>query len=159
MIKYTFFLTLFALFSFSSCKNTPATAQAATAQTTAPVNNDNPSKSSAPDPNDLLKTLQGRWQSEQDPTYTLEISDTQMRHLNGGQLTSQSMIDVDGACESAVCKPEGVDTSDGWCFTEITIESGKYAAHCNFVILCDPTRLQYRALSSAGSGISFKKIQ
>ena len=154
MKKYLLFCALIGLFSFSACKNTPNPAQAA-----ATSNTEGNTKSSTPDPADLLKTLQGHWQSEQDSTYTLEISDTQMRHLNGGKLTFQSMIDVDGTCQSSVCKMDSVDTSDGWCFTEMTVEEGKYAAQCNFVTLCDPTRLQYRSLSGTGSGLSFKKIR
>jgi len=146
--------SLLSLFSFIGCKNNPNQAQA-----TSNINSEGTAKSSAPDPADLLKTLQGRWRSEQDSTYIIEILDTQMRHLNGGQLTYQSVIDVDGACESSVCKLEGVDTSDGWCFTEMTVEEGKYAAQCNFVTLCDTSRLQYRSLSGTGSGLSFKKIQ
>ncbi len=146
--------SLLSLLFFAACNNTPGAAPSP-----APNAVEAASKSSAPDPADLLKTLQGRWQSEQDSTYTLEIADTQMRHLNGGKLTYQSMIDVDGACESSVCKLEGVDTSDGWCFAEMTVEAGKYTAQCNFVNLCDTSRLQYRSLSGTGSGLSFKKIQ
>lgn len=137
-----------------SCNNTPPPAKPVL-----PAGTEDSTKSAIPDPNDLLNTLQGRWQSEQDASYTLEIADTQMRHFHGGQLTHQSMIDVDGACESPVCKPEGVDTSDGWCFTEMTVDQGKYAAQCNFVIHCDTARFQYRSLSGGGKDLSFKKIQ
>jgi hypothetical protein len=156
MCKNAFKLALLSLSLLTACKNNPATPPAQTTGT----NTEEATKSSAPDPNDLLKTLQGLWQSEKDPTYTLEIADTQMRHLNGGKLISQSMIDMDVACVSSVCKPEGVDTSDGWCFTEITVkEGGRYGAQCNFVIVCDTTRLQYRSLSGGGNDLSFKKIQ
>jgi hypothetical protein len=154
MKRYLLLCSLLSLFSFVACKNNPNPAQ-----TSVTTNSEGGTKSSAPDPADLLKTLQGRWRSEQDSTYTIEISDTQMSHRNGGQLTYQSMIDVDGACESSVCKLDGIDTSDGWCFTEMTVEEGKYAAQCNFVMLCDTARLQYRSLSGTGSGLSFKKIQ
>lgn len=154
MTKHFFLLAAAGLLLLASCKNTPAPPVAA------PVSQgETTGKSSAPDPNDLLKTLQGRWQSEQDATYIIEVDDTQMRHLNGGTLTHQSMIDVDAACQSPVCKPDGVDTSDGWCFTEMSVEGGKYTAQCNFVTLCNPTQLQYRSLSGTGSGLSFKKIQ
>ena len=140
MTKHIFLMALLSLLSYASCKNTPAAPQSA------PVaNTEDSTKSSEPDPNDLLHTLQGRWRSEQDSTYILEIADTRMLHYNG-------------ACESAVCKPDGVDTSDGWCFTEMTIEQGKYIAQCNFVMHCDTQQLQYRSLSGAGSGLSFKKI-
>ncbi len=153
MTKFSPFFAVIVLLMFVSCGPSSDSGPKPPEQTELAA------KSSAPDPNDLLKTLQGVWQSEQDPGYTLEIADTQVRHLNNGQLTYQSMIEVDGACTSPVCKPDGVDTSDGWCFTEMTIEKGKYKAQCNFVTLCDPTRLQYRSLDGTGAGLSFKKIQ
>ncbi len=155
MYKHLLLLALLGLLSYASCKNNPTPPPPVPAGT---AGNEDSTKSSEPDPNDLLHTLQGRWQSEQDPAYTLEIADTQMRHFNEGKLTHESMIEVDGACISAVCKPDGVDTSDGWCFTEMTIEAGKYAAQCNFVTLCDTSRLQYRSLSGGGNGLTFKKI-
>ncbi len=154
MNKHKLSVALLSLLSLASCKNTPAPSQ-----TPPPVNSEDSSKSSTPDPNDLLHTLQGRWQSDQDDAYTLEIADTQMRHFNGGKLSLQSTIEVDGACESAVCKLDSADTSDGWCFTEITAENGKQSAQCNFVVVCDTSRLQYRSLSGGGAGLSFKKIQ
>ena len=154
MNKHYLSVALLSLFSLASCKNTPPPTQPVPV-----VNSGDSTKSSIPDPNDLLRTLQGTWQSELDSSYMLEIADTQMRHLNSGKLTLQSMIDVDGACESPVCKPDGVDTSDGWCFTEITAKNGKYDAQCNFVMVCDTSKLQYRSLTSGGAGLTFKKIQ
>jgi len=154
MNKHSLLVALLSLLLLASCKNTPTPPKPP-----ALVNLEDTTKSSIPDPNDLLRTLQGRWQSEQDSSYTLEIADTQMRHLNSGNLSYQSMIDVDGACESPVCRTGGVDTSDGWCFTEMTIEQGKYGAQCNFVVVCDTTRLHYRSLSGSGLDLSFKKIR
>ena len=155
MNKHNLSVALLSLLFLASCNNTPTPSPPVQV-----VNKESDStKSAIPDPNDLLRTLQGTWQSEQDPGYILEIADTQMRHLNGGKLTLQCMIDVDGACESPVCKPDGVDTSDGWCFTEITGKNGKYDAQCNFVMVCDTAKLQYRSLTSGGAGLSFKKIQ
>lgn len=155
MTKLTYCLALMGFLALASCSNTPTSPQSA-----GTAKGETASKSSAPDPNDLLQTLQGRWQSEQDATYTLEFADTQMRHFTNGQLTHQSNIDVDGACESPVCKPEDVDTSDGWCFMEMSVDDEKkYKVQCNFVTLCDPSKLQYRSLSGAGAGLSFKKIQ
>ncbi|MBC7775281.1 MAG: hypothetical protein H7246_07570 [Phycisphaerae bacterium] len=155
MNKHYLSVALLSLLSLASCKNTPA----APPKPATPSTSEDSTKSSTPDPNDLLRTLQGRWQSEQDAAYTLEIADIQMRHYNGGQLSYQSTIEVDGACEIYVCKLDSVDTSDGWCFTETTVEQGKNGAQCNFVVVCDTSRLQYRSLSSGGSGLSFKKIQ
>lgn len=154
MTKRSHYFALLSFLFLVACTNTPNPSQSASATS----NTESATKSSVPDPNDLLNTLQGRWQSEQDSTYILEIADTQMRHFNAGKLTFQSMVDIDGACKSPVCKPDGVDTSDGWCFTELKIEDGKYYADCNFVTLCNPQQLQYRLLGSAGAGLSFKKI-
>ncbi len=154
MTKHALFLALIGLLLIVSCQNTPNPPQ--TSQPSVP---EAPAKSSAPDPNDLLSTLQGRWQSEQDPTCSLEFADTQMRHFNSGKLSHQSMIDVEGACDSPVCKPDSVDTSEGWCFTEMTMENGKHASQCNFVTLCDTLRLQYCPLSGKGTVLAFKKIQ
>lgn len=137
----------------ASCKNKPT--PAAEPHTPGQNNLVKP----VPDANDLLQTLQGLWQSEQDSTYFLEINDTQMRHLSHVRLIHESMIDVDGACQSPVCRPDGVDTSDGWCFTEISVEEEKYVAQCNFVVRCDTSRLEYRSLSGTGKSLIFKKIQ
>ncbi|MBK6994204.1 MAG: hypothetical protein IPH31_04515 [Lewinellaceae bacterium] len=154
MNKHILPVVLLSLISLASCKNTPTPPKP-----DIPVSNEDSTKSSIPDPNDLLHTLQGRWQNEEDTNYTLEIADTQMRHLKNGKLSYQSMIDIDGACESPVCRPDGEDTSDGWCFTEMTVENGKYGAQCNFVIDCDTSRLRYRSLSGSRIERSFKKIQ
>jgi hypothetical protein len=155
MTKQSVLAVLGLLLLLASCNNTPqpsAGKPASEADKEADIK-------SLPDPNDLLRVLQGRWQSENDPQYVIEIADTQLRHFNAGNMTSQSMIDVDGACQSPVCQPgEGTDTSDGWCFLEQTIVNGKFEAECHFVIRCDKERLQYRALGAAGAGIVFKKI-
>ncbi|MFN0033452.1 MAG: hypothetical protein ACKVUS_00210 [Saprospiraceae bacterium] len=147
-------MALLSLLSFASCKNTPSAPQlpsrAADLAASKPV----------PDAGDLLRILQGRWQSEQDASYILEITDTRMRHFNGGKLSAESKIEMDGACQSPVCKADSVDTSDGWCFSETPLEqSGTDAAQCNFVVMCDTALLQYRALGAAGGGLAFKKIQ
>lgn len=139
---------------FFSCQNTPKSTQA----TNSP-SGESAGKAAIPDQNDLLKVLQGKWQSEQDPTYVLEISDTQMTHTQNGQVVHQAALDVDGACQSPVCNTEGIDTSDGWCFTEMSIVEGKYHAECMFVTNCSTNALQYRPLGGTGAGLSFKKIQ
>lgn len=156
MVKYAPIYLFFASLCLACCKN-PA---APPPPSVVPVAVENNLKSSTPDPNDLLKTLQGKWQSEQDAAYTLEITDTQMRHFYGNKLNHQCSIEIDGACERTDCKPEGVDTSDGWCFREVSEQkAGSNDAQCNFVMVCDTTRLQYRALYGTGQGLSFKKIQ
>ncbi|MDX1910895.1 MAG: hypothetical protein SFV22_05385 [Saprospiraceae bacterium] len=154
MTKQSVVAALALLLLYASCQNNPqAPGKPATEEAK------NSDIKSAPDPNDLLRALQGRWQSESDPQYILEIADTQMRHINNGNMTAQSMIDVDGACQSPVCKPGDTDTSDGWCFLEQTIVNGKFEAQCHFVTQCDNQRLHYRDLGAAGGGLAFKKIQ
>lgn len=155
MTKQSLVAAMVLLLLCASCQNTPSNSPGKTP----PEDSKNTDIKSAPDPNDLLRALQGRWQSESDPQYILEIADTQMRHINNGNMTAQSMLDVDGACQSPICKPGEVDTSDGWCFLEQTIVNGKFEAQCHFVTQCDNERLQFRDLGAAGGGIAFKKIQ
>lgn len=154
MTKLFAALLLTGLFCLVSCQNNPKVVQPTDANST--VGSD---KSAIPDPNDLLKVLQGSWQNEQDPAYLLEITDTQMTHTRGGSMVHQASLDIDGACQSPVCKTGDVDTTDGWCFTEMSIQKGKYHAECMFVIQCDENRLQYRPLGDTGSGLTFKKIR
>jgi hypothetical protein len=147
MTKRTFFLSFAAFLLVFACKNTPKPAQE-TAET-APV------EISEPDANDLLQTLQGKWQSEQDAAYTLEIADTRMRHFNSGKLSGETSIEIDGTCATNACKVDSTDTSDGWCF----VEKGQFDAQCHFVLRCDTARLEYRALGAANGGLAFKKIK
>ena len=151
---FTLIAALGIAFFIQNCQNTPKTADAAPA---APVETET-DKSAKPDPNDLLAALQGRWRSESDSTVEIEIADTQMRYYNGGKFSHQSMIDVDGSCESPVCKPGDTDISDGWCFTESMINEGKYAAISNFVSRCDAEALQYRPLAGQKPLLTYKKI-
>jgi hypothetical protein len=153
MTKLFAALLLSGLFCLVSCQNNPQAAQSNNASAAESAN-----KSAIPDPNDLLKVLQGNWRNEQDSAYVLEISDTQMTHTRNGSVVLQASLDIDGACQSPVCKSGDVDTSDGWCFTEMSIQKGKYHAACMFVVQCDANRLQYRPLGDTGNGLSFKKI-
>lgn len=153
MTKNYLLLALLGLVLLASCQqNTPDKKQA-----NVPSGLDQNTKSSIPDPNDLLQILQGRWQNIPDANYILEIADTQMRHLHKGEMTYQSMIDVDGTCQSPVCKPDGVDTSEGWCFTEMSVVKERYAAECNFVTLCSADTLRYQVLGGSGKVLTFKK--
>lgn len=153
MTKYFTCFALLGILSLASCKNTPNPQKTGT-----PADKEETPKS-GPDPNDLLRAMQGRWQSEQDASYVLEIADTQMRHFNGGNLTQQSNLEVDGACKSNICTQDSADTSDGWCFMETFIQDGKYAFSCHFVVRCDTTQFHYRDLGAAGGGLVFKKIE
>lgn len=137
------------------CKNTPKAAEAAT-----PSGPDSTAtKSSRPDPNDLLEALQGKWEKVDDPSSSIEFADTQMRYYTGDKFSHQSMIEIDGNCESPVCKPGDTDISEGWCFTEMTIdEAGKYVATSNFVSHCESEVLQFIPLKGAKTLVSYKKI-
>lgn len=155
MYKHIILLALLGLTMLASCQNKSKPDQTQTVN----AEDSSATKSAEPDDNDLLRTLEGRWQSEREPGYVLEIADTQASHYRDGVLVLQSMIDVDGACTGAICRPEGVDTSDGWCFTETTITAGKYDPQCHFVTHCDAETLHYRSLSKSGKEYAFKKIQ
>lgn len=154
MNKHLILLALLGLSMLASCQNKP---QHSNAQT--PSTEEAGATKPEPDDNDLLKVLEGRWQSEREPGYILEIADTQASHYQDGKLVLQSMIDVDGACTGAICRPEDEDTSDGWCFTETTITGGKYDPKCQFVTQCDAGILHYRTLGKPGKEYAFKKIQ
>jgi hypothetical protein len=126
-------------------------------KTTAPVPADSPSDSSSAtlfvDANDLLDVLQGRWQSEQDAAYELDISGSQMRHFRDGKLSQTADIEVDASCRSAACATENATALSGWCF----VEKGQHDAQCCLVTRCDSATLQYRAIGAAGGGLTFRR--
>lgn len=153
MTKLLTALLLTGVIGMASCQHTPKASPPASEPHTGSLD-----KSAIPDPNDLLKVLQGSWQSVEDSGYVLEISDTQMTHTQNGQVVYQASLDIDGACQSPICKSGEVDTSDGWCFTEMTIEEGKYHAECMFVVQCDAKHLHYRPLNGEANGLAFKKL-
>lgn len=138
-----------ALAVLFSCTNTPKNADGSTAATT------DVEKSAGPDGSDLLRTLQGKWQSERDPSYYIEFADTRMIHFNGGKVTAESDIEVDVMCQSKVCTADSTDLSEGWCFTE---RSGS-ELQCNCVLICDKTTLSYIAIGAAGGNLNFRRVQ
>jgi hypothetical protein len=117
-------------------------------------NNQELPQSTGPDASDLLMTLQGRWQSQQDSTYVLEILDTKMRHINHGQLTEETEIEIDGSCQTTPCKMDSTDLTDGWCF----MEKGPKTSQCNIIITCDKEFLKYTAIGAANGLLVFKKL-
>ena len=142
---YVFIICGCCLFS---CKNNP------TSSTTNPAGlTRQDSVLAEPDAADLLQTLQGKWQSEQDSTYQLEILGDKMSHYNAGRLSLESQIEIDGNCLSNACKVDSIETANGWCF----VEKGQYDAQCNLVLKCDKQTLQYRALGAASPTLIFKK--
>lgn len=105
---FRFTLCGLALAMILGCTNTPKNADGSTATPT------DIEKSAGPDGSDLLRTLQGKWQSERDPSYYIEFADTRMIHFNGGKVTAESDIEVDVMCQSKsvpqtvpICRRDG----------------------------------------------------
>ncbi len=105
------------------------------------------------DSNDLLDALQGKWQSEQDITYMIEIVGNKMRHVNGGKLTVETDIEVDSRCETTACLVDSIRVVTGWCF----VEKGQFDAQCNMVVKCDSSTLQYRPVGAVNALLAFKR--
>jgi hypothetical protein len=132
-----------------SCTNTPKNPDGSTA---APPDIE---KSAGPDGSDLLRTLQGKWQSERDPSYYIEFADTRMIHSNGGKVTAESEIEIDVLCQNTACVSDSTDLPEGWCFTE----SSGSEIQCNCVLICDKTTLSYIAIGAAGGNLNFRRVQ
>lgn len=143
MKKLLYFVMLFAAIHAGACGNRNQNQAAATQVS-------EQSKSS-PDNNDLLVALQGKWRSETDSTYVLEISDDTLRHINNGKLSVETSIEVDGACVNTAC--QGSDAADGWCF----LEKGQFDIQCHLVLKCNENELKYTAIGAASGQLSFKK--
>lgn len=109
---------------------------------------------SEPDNNDLLQALQGKWRSESDSTYVLEILDSKMRHINRDSLTFETDIEVDGACTNTSCQ-ETARLEDGWCF----LEKGQFDIQCHRVIKCNSNELQFVAVGVASGPLAFRKTR
>ncbi len=137
-------LAMLALIQVWACKNR--------SQVQPPAPETEQSKSE-PDNNDLLQTLQGKWQSVTDSTYEVEITDSKMRHINGGKLVGESDIEVDGACTNVSC--QGAATEDGWCF----LEKGQFDIQCHLVQKCTSDSLRFVAIGATNGQQSFKKIR
>lgn len=147
MFKFT--LCGLALAMFLGCTNTTKSTNG-NAATPAPVE-----QSAGPDGSDLLRTLQGKWQSEHDPSYFIEFTDTRMIHSNGGKISGESEIEVDVLCQSKICTADSTDLSEGWCF----IERSGSEIQCNCVLICDKTTLSYIAVGAAGGNLLFRRMQ
>ncbi len=111
-------------------------------------------QNTGPDGSDLLKTLQGRWQNEQDPTMVLEIVDTKARHFIDGKLSVETEIEIDGSCRTTPCKMDSTDLTDGWCF----LEKGLHDVQCNIIVACDKEYLKYNAIGVENGLLVFKKL-
>jgi len=106
-----------------------------------------------PDAADLLQTLQGKWQSEQDSTYLIEVAGSRMTHYNAGKVSGAAEIEIDGNCLSTACKVDSVDADSGWCF----LEKGQFDVQCNLVLKCDKQVLKYRTLGATSPALVFRK--
>lgn len=136
------------LFLISACVNNTTSANK-------PGENSSvPQTKSEPDAIDLLDALQGKWQSEQDSTYLIDIVGNKMKHFNGGALTMETEIEVDANCLNEACKQEGSDLADGWCF----IEKSQSGTQCNRILKCDKYRLQFHAVGAAAAVLAFQKV-
>ena len=149
MIRMLPYLCSFAL-AMTACTNTTTTSTANTTETTSSQPD---SLVSVPDAADLLQTLQGKWQSESDSTYVVEIVGNKMKHYNNGLASVDSEIEIDASCGSNACKVDSTDLTDGWCF----VEKGQFDAQCNLVLKCDQQALQYRAIGAASGTLRFSK--
>lgn len=149
MQKLLPFFTALALLSIAACVRNSGKS-AATNESQAPQ-----SASVGPDNQELLNLLQGKWQSETDAGYQLLISNDTMQHLNNGQTSGVSTLEIDVNCQNTACKTDSIDTSDGWCI----LEKGAADIQCNLVLKADTARLEYRALGAAGGGLHFRKIR
>ncbi len=142
-------LTLLAVLTFVyACKNTnPNNAQQ---QET----NSELSKSTGPDGSDLLKTLEGRWESQDDATLTLEFADTKMRRFKHGGVIAESDILIDVNCETTPCQLDSSLLIDGWCF----MEKGISSSQCYIVLDCNKEFLKYSPVATPKLVQVFKKL-
>jgi hypothetical protein len=148
MTKTTLLLLL--LLGLSGCKcnsNNTAIAQPTTPATDSlpPVN---------PDRSDLMRVLEGRWQSLADAGEVLEIAEGKARHYRNGAMASESAVEVDANCESSACA-SGERSEDSWCFTE----KGQFDIQCHAVLKCSADSLLLAEVGSAGAMRRFVKIK
>ena len=111
-------------------------------------------QTTGPDGADLLRTLQGRWQSASDATYVLEVTDDRIKHWSNGQVNSESVIEIDSPCQTVACNTDTTHLTDGWCF----IEKGKFDAQCVLVIACDKSVLKFSYVGATAPPSIFNKI-
>ncbi len=112
------------------------------------------SKSTGPDGADLLKTLEGRWENQDDASLTLEFADTKLRRFKQGVLSAESDIQVDANCETTVCRIDSTELIDGWCF----MEKGPTGTQCYIVVDCNKEFLKYSPVATPKLVQVFKKL-
>ncbi len=148
MMRFALYLLIAAGCWAAACNNT---SNPAPALTSGPARQD--STLIEADAIDLLQTLQGKWQSEEDSSYQIEITGNKMKHFNAGKVSMEAQVEIDANCRSVACTADSLETTSGWCF----VEKGQFDAQCNLILKCDKQILQYRALGAASPGLSFKK--
>jgi hypothetical protein len=99
-----------------------------------------------------MDLMQGRWLSEKDSTYVLEIKGDQMSHINGGKLTVSTTIKPDVNCTNSACTFNN-EQPTGFCFIESAQDD-----MCHKLVECDGEVLKYYGIGTTGQMLSFKKI-
>jgi len=142
-------LTLFAVLTFIyACTNTSANSA------NQPGTNPELPQSTGPDGSDLLKTLEGRWENQNDSTITLEFADTKMRRFQQGVLRSETDIEIDVTCRTLTCQLDTTDLLDGWCF----MEKGPSSTQCYIVLDCTKELLKCSEVATPNLIQVFKKL-
>ncbi len=103
---------------------------------------------------ELLGVLEGRWRSDRDSTQTIEVRNARLYYLQAGQVVDEYDLDVSEACSDANCHADSTLLKRGWYFTE----TGAGGQHCNHLLQCDSTTLQYHRVDGTGGVLSFKKF-
>lgn len=111
-------------------------------------------QTTGPDGADLLRALQGRWQSAADANYVMEVTDDRIKYWTNGQVNSETVIEIDSPCQTVACKTDTTDLTDGWCF----VEKGKFDAQCVLVMACDKSMLKFSYIGATAPPSVFNKI-
>ncbi len=111
-------------------------------------------QSTGPDGSDLLRTLEGRWQSLNDSNATIEFADTKMRRYEQGVMNTEADIEIDGTCSTQPCQLDSTDLLDGWCF----MEKGPTGTSCFIVVECNKEFLKYSPVATPNLVQVFKKL-
>jgi hypothetical protein len=102
---------------------------------------------------DPMPLMQGRWRSDEDPNFEIEIKEGKIRHYIEGELLLENSIEADRSCENTACS-NGEAPALGWCF----IEKGAFDMQCMLLLSCDGARLEYTLVGSTGKVLVFTKV-
>ncbi len=152
MTKHIFYYLALAFVAFSACEY--SSSATTTATTLAPNAEPAPAQTSeGPPADELLDLLRGRWQSEEDAAYVLDIRNSYMKRMLGSQVLEESELQAFSNCDSIPCTT-GEPAASGWCFTEKSANGEQ----CNRVLKCDNALLQFETVGKS-EVFKFKKIQ